>query len=232
MANATGVVYQNPLISIHHDPIKDFYSIVANEDIPVGTLVLLEHPIVGKETTLMAGLLIDTYLGKELYPRTDKDPKYSVHEKINYNMFKFNNDLVLGSTVSKFNHSCTPNSHMTQVDDLDGNKIYGVWTHRKVFKEQELNIDYVNHGDTNYHDDIKRKHHFHCECTREYIQQNTARSQVHLNISNAFCSRDQAFIHASVNAYLDSPKGREVVKAQRKARRLAKKIILVDDESE
>ena len=232
MANVTGVVYQNPLVSIQHDPIKDFYSIIANEDISVGTLVLLEHPIVGKETTMMAALFIDTTLCQELFPRTDKDPQYTAYEKIAYNMFKFDNDLVLGSTVSKFNHSCTPNSHMTQVDDLDGNKIYGVWTHRKVFKAQELTIDYVNHGDTKYHDDIKRKHHFHCKCTREYIQQNTTRSQIHLNISSAFRSRDQAFIHASVNAYLDSPKGRQVVKAQRKARKLAKKIIVVDDESE
>jgi hypothetical protein len=232
MASVTGVVYQNPVISIHHDSINDFYSIIANDDIPVGTLVLLEHPIVGKETTMMAGLYIDTALCQELYPRTDKDPQYTVHEKINYNMFKFNNDLVLGSVVSKFNHSCTPNSHMTQVDDLDGNKIYGVWSHRKVPKDQELTIDYVNHGDTKYHDDSKRKHHFHCECTREYIQQNASRSKVHLNISSAFSIRDEAFIHASVNAYLDSTKGKGVVKAQRQARKLAKKIILVNDESE
>lgn len=195
MASVTGVIYQSDCICIEHDLHRDYFSVVAQDDIPMGTLVLLEYPISGDEKTLMGALIVDPILKKELHPRHDPD---DIATKVMTNLFQFEKLIgvaLLGRVMSKFNHSCTPNCHMAMADFCNYQKVYGVWVHRPIKKGQELTVD--------YHD--------------KYILDN-------MNISNAFRERDLTFIQDIVDDYFESKAGRMVTEAQHDARNVAKKI--------
>jgi hypothetical protein len=218
------IIYQHDCIRIGHDKERDYYSVVAECDIAVGTLVLLEYPVSGTEKTLMGALIIDQAFRDELYPRSEND---DIAEKVMTNSFKFDANLVLGRVISKFNHSCTPNCHVAMADFCNNDKVYGVWVHRPVQKGQELTLDYVNHGSVEYHDKMKEKHGFECSCTKQYILDNEKRADIHMNMSGTFRERNLGFIQERVNLYFAGKKGRAVYKAQRDACKLAKKIKII-----
>lgn len=55
----TGIVYTSPDIEI--DYTHDVYSIVAEKDLPVGHLVLIEHVLYGDINVLLNGVITDLY---------------------------------------------------------------------------------------------------------------------------------------------------------------------------
>lgn len=146
----TQVLYQSDKIKINYE--KDCYSIIATDDLKVGELILLEIVIWSpKLKHIIAAVMYDQDLSKELYPRDTDDPG----KKVNTNVFRFDENYVLGKVFSKFNHSCVPNCHMDAADFVNNERVYGMWTHRTVKKGEELTIDYVQTHDVSYHDEMK-----------------------------------------------------------------------------
>lgn len=228
MSTTTGTIYLNDSVQVMHDQERDYYSVIAQKDIPSGTLVVLEYPVSAKdEETLLGALIIDREFQEELFPRSTQSPP-CLQSKVHSNVFFFPPDLVLGRVMSKFNHSCVPNCHVSMADHYKGHKIYGVWVHRAVKVGQELTVDYVNCGSIEYHDKCKEKYGFDCDCTNDYIIANEKRADIHMNMSSAFCKKNEAFIQLKVDAYFrGNAGGKAVYKAQQEAAKTAKKIVLV-----
>ena len=213
----------------------DQYAVVATADIPVGTLVLLEHVIWNtKYEPLLAALEIDKDLYNTLYPRLTSDEAFpdKAMDKIQFNAFRFYEDeFVIGSLVSKFNHSCKPNCHMGIADHIEGAKIYGIWVHRKITTGQQLTLDYVNCGDIKFHNSMLAQHGIQsCGCTDEYILKNANRSEIHMNMSSAFCEKEKARISNMVDAYVSSGKYKATLKTQSMAVNNASRFLLQDEE--
>lgn len=204
----TNVVYQSNDIRIHYE--HDVYSVLAEKDLPVGTMLLIEHVLSGTLEYLDKKVDKDVKLMTELYPRDYDIAKL----KVRMNCFNFDGEFVLGPTFAKFNHSCKPNCHMDIADHVNGGKFYGMWTHKKVKKGDELTIDYVNQSDIDYHDKMKQLHGFKCDCTPEYIMQNSKRSEIHVRLGSTFRTNDAKRIHNLVDMYLDTPRGKRIVKNQ------------------
>lgn len=209
MPAATCVIFQNAKVSVNYK--DDYYSIIANEDLDVGTFVVLEHVISTIDRNNMCTFIMkDDDLFNTLYPRkfdnenidrlfiksqkVDQDIDYDlfvkscqVQEKLLNNVFMFNEKYVLCNFISKFNHSCIPNCHMDVADNVKDKMFYGIWTHRKIKKNEELTIDYCQSGNVNHHNIMKNAMKWICNCTNEYIEANTKRAKIHMNIGLTSC---------------------------------------------
>lgn len=202
----TNKVFQSSSIEINYNSESDFFSVIAKEDLPAGHLVFVEHILFGDMLTLLKGVSKDKKF-ITLYPRNKND----VNEKVKMNMFAFGDEYVIGDIASKFNHSCAPNCHFDIIDAVIVDvklgmeaKFYGTWTLYPVKKSEELTFDYVNIGDKDYHDKMKKVHNFSCECSEEYIIGNEKRGDEHATMSNTFCKRDKVFITSIIDDYLES----------------------------
>ncbi len=71
-----------------------------------------------------AALMTDYDLQDTLYPRTTES---NLDTKLSFNMFCFNGVHVIGDEISKFNHSCNPDSFLTAADHVNDDRVYGVW---------------------------------------------------------------------------------------------------------
>lgn len=81
---------------------NDYKKVIALNDIPKGTLILVEHVMIGSFTDLKKLLEIDTWSKDELYPRNGNN----LSQKIKYNHFSSYDDiLALGVYKSWFNSS-------------------------------------------------------------------------------------------------------------------------------
>ena len=219
----THTVYLSADVEIDYH--YDFYSIKATRDLPVGHLVLIEHVMWGDISYLVNGVMQDGRLFKTLHPRQCNDAEniQKAIKKTTQNLFMFSDSHVLGDITSKFNHNCVPNCHLDSVDFVGSDKFYGVWTHKKVLKNQELTFDYVNKGDIPFHNTMKELHHFCCECTDEYILGNDQRSKIHVDLGAHFKKRDTQLINTMVDTYLATSVGRQVSKKQKELRQNIKK---------
>lgn len=104
---------------VNIDYQNDFYSIKANDDLPVGHMVLIEHVLWGDINIVANGVARDDNLFATLYPRPSQGVRSTeqlVADKTTSNVFVFGETYVLGDTISKFNHSCVPNCHLDIVD--------------------------------------------------------------------------------------------------------------------
>lgn len=217
----THVLYLSPKVEIRYE--NDSYSIVAVEDLKIGERVLLESVIWSPKTEyIIASLLYDQELSKELHPRNTED----LGQKMILNMFKFNDIYVLGRVFSKFNHSCIPNCHMDCADIIEDTRVYGMWVHRKIKAGEELTIDYVNIGDVEYHNKMRKKHGFSCECTDDYIKMNAKRAQIHKDLGTTFRDRDRGYTAALVDSYLFSKEGKEHAKQKKKIQKMEKQVLI------
>lgn len=222
----TYTVFQNNKVMVNYT--NDYYSIIALEDLDVGTFVVLEHVISKSEINdIIFCIIEDQDLFNTLYPRKfdinelnniflqekeqDKDADYNIFTnmfkaqmKLNNNVFMFNQKHVLCNFISKFNHNCIPNCHMDAADHIDGNMFYGIWTHRKIKKNEELTIDYCQSGNINHHNEMKKIIKWKCDCTDKYIEENKKRATVHMNLGVSFVKRDNKIIYNLVDNYIKS----------------------------
>lgn len=169
---------------------------------------------------MIASILYDTDLSSELYPRNTSDPG----DKMDFNMFKFDNNFVLGRLFSKFNHSCIPNCHMDAADYIDNTRVYGMWVHRKIKAGEELTIDYVNTNVVEFHNAMKTKHGFKCSCTDEFIHMNDKRAEIHKNIGATFSARDRDYTAALVDQFLESKEGKQHLNHKAQVVKIEKKV--------
>lgn len=215
----TQVIYQSPKVDVKYE--NDSYSVVALEDLSVGELVLVELVVWGpKIQTIIAAIIYDKELSSELYPRNTVDPK----EKMDMNVFRFDENYVIGRVFSKFNHSCVPNCHMGVGDFVNNSRAYGMWVHRKIKAGEELTIDYVNIGDVDYHDAMKEQHGIECSCTHEYIKSKEKMSKVHMKMDSTFLERDREFITEKVDQFFQSSAGAAHLRHVKSAKKLEKRI--------
>lgn len=218
----TQVLYQSDKVKINFE--NDCYSIIATDDLKVGELILLEIVIWSpKLKHIIASVMYDRELSKELYPRDTDDPG----KKVNTNVFRFDENYVLGKVFSKFNHSCIPNCHMDAADFVNNERVYGMWTHRTVKKGEELTIDYVQTHDVSYHDEMKAQHGFTCSCTDDFILQNKKRVQVHVNLGRTFRDKCRNYTAKLMDNFMNSKHGLKYMKNKKAVEKLAKKIKLV-----
>lgn len=236
MNKATYTVFQNDKVMVKY--INDYYSIVALDDLDVGTFVVLEHVISKSEMhDIIFCIMKDQDLFNTLYPRDfninelnniflkvktqDKNADYDIfidsfksQMKLKDNVFMFNQKHVLCNFISKFNHSCIPNCHMDSADNIDDNMFYGIWTHRKIKKNEELTIDYCQSGNINHHNEMKKIIKWTCNCSDKYIEANKKRAKVHMNLGVSFVKRDNNTIHNLVDNYIKSDLGKLVKLSQ------------------
>jgi len=193
-------VYTNPNIEIKFE--NGSYGIYARSFLDVGSLVLIEHVFYGTLEEAHALLHLDDVLRKTLHPRTytDSDPETNA-KKITMNAFQFDNELVIGSGISKFNHRCKPNAYLTLVDHIDNNKFYGVYTTAKVAPGDEITLDYFN-GHSEFHDKIIKQHGITCSCTPESLKHARIRASIELDLATRFRERQKEFINLQVDQYL------------------------------
>lgn len=205
-------------VEIDYDGQNDFFSMRATKDLPIGYLVLIEHVLWGDIHYILNGVMHDDEISKTLYPRKNELTTDLFIEKTIKNCFRHHETYILGNLTSKFNHSCIPNCHIDMADFVEENRFYGVWTHRKVKKGEQLTLDYITKGCKLFHDAMKKQHHFKCECTDEYISANEKRVKIHNNIGLCLKERYQKFIHLVVNSYLHSTKGKQISSMQKELR--------------
>lgn len=222
---ATRTVFQNDKVMVNYK--NDYYSIVALEDLDVGTFVILEHVISKSDINdIIFCIIEDQDLFNTLYPREfdinelnniflqvktqnkDVDVDYDIfinlfkaQIKLKDNVFEFNKKYVLCNFISKFNHSCIPNCHMDAADHIGDNMFYGIWTHRKIKKNEELTIDYCQSGNINHHNEMKKTIKWSCNCSNKYIEENKKRAIIHMNLGVSFVKRDKNIIHNLVDNY-------------------------------
>ena len=216
-------VFKSPDVEIDYQ--HDFYSLKAKDDLPVGHMVLIEHVLWGDINLMVNGVARDDKLFASLYPRPSESvgcAEQLLADKTTSNIFMFGGTYVLGDAISKFNHSCVPNCHLVIVDHFGNNQFYGVWTHRKVKKGDQLTFDYINKGSIDFHNKMKEIHNFSCECTDDYIVANEKRAEIHKNMGIHFRVREEHFIQRLVENYLDTCAGRDVSRAQACLRKLVK----------
>lgn len=105
-----GLVYQYPGITLCSD--EEYKSVVANEDIEIGELLMVEHVYVNTIehshiTVEFNKLLFDSYYPRDL----DENKSELVKKKINANSFLFpteDNYIILTHWITMINHSCSP----------------------------------------------------------------------------------------------------------------------------
>ena len=103
---ATNTLFLNDNVEIHFE--NDYFLVQAKNDIPNGTLILIEHVIHGNFQYLMS-VVFQRRIAQFIIQ--------AIGKKIELIVFGFeDNILVLGDTFSKFNHSCRPNCRMDIVD--------------------------------------------------------------------------------------------------------------------
>jgi hypothetical protein len=180
---------------------KNNISIKSKIDVSKGTLILLEHVFSAESKNVLFNTLMfckDSLMG--LYPRIDNNIIYdsddllskTTREKVDSNIFTFvdHNDpmYLIGDTVSKFNHSCTPNCHVLPAFNSKYLKIIGVWTLKDIFKGEEFLIDYST---------VKLDR-INCLCTdEEHDKKNTARNIT----TRTNLERDTTMIGMLMDAY-------------------------------
>ncbi len=209
-----GTVYEHT--AVEYRKIDGAYSVYATKDIPVGTLILMEHVLWGTHKQCFQALRQDKRLVADLFPRT---PNATIEDKLDYNSFIFFDHFVLGDRFSKFNHSCTPNCYMGLADKINDEQIYGMWTVQNVPAGTELCIDYVNHSNVEYHLSMKKKHGFTCKCDDAFIMLNDQRCDVRVNLGKTFRDREQDSIAKKVDQYMVTTTARYIVKNLRTIRK-------------
>ena len=226
---ATRCVYAHPEVEFRKH--EGAFSVRAGADLDVGTLVLVEHVFSGSQTEMHALMYLDAGLRRALHPRHERDDEADAAgdsetngEKISMNAFAFDDDLVIGDKVSKFNHACKPNSYMSVVDRIDDVKFYGVWTVAKVGRGEELTLDYAN-GHADAHDVFAIKHGVVCACTPRTLEGGRARAAIELDLATSFTTQArERFIAPHVDAYLrewEAP----MAEAHKEVRRFARENI-------
>ncbi len=116
-------IYVHPAIQVRK--VADYKSIQANQPIPSGTLILIEHAFTATDETCRMVVANNQSLYDDLYPRTFKwsetlpsDRIEIAQSKLERNAFQSpiegNESLmVIGQHLSKFNHRCHPNAVVT-----------------------------------------------------------------------------------------------------------------------
>lgn len=212
----TSPVFKSSKIMINY--YDDYFSIIANDDICMGELILIEHILYGTPNFLIRCLSQDKQLFDTLYPRNCEDAfENKLNLKMLKNFFVFGESYILGDIISKFNHSCLPNCHVDFMYEVNDNRFYGVWACRNIKKGEELTFDYVNSGDIIFHDKMKGYHAFVCQCTDEFILDNEKRSKIRKEMGQEFVKRDSTLIRKLVDMYLEN-EGKCVKIAQKSLR--------------
>ena len=103
---------------------------------------------------------------------------------------------------------------MDIADHMDDNMFYGIWTHRKIKKNEELTIDYCQSGNINHHNEMKKTIKWSCNCSDKYIKVNKKRATVHMNLGISFVKRDSKIIYNLVDNYINSDLGKIVKSTQ------------------
>ena len=217
MPPVTGVVYQNE--NIEFVLREGSYSVQAKSDIPLGTLILLEHVAHGN---IYGALMCDTSLFAELYPR-ESEPNCKISDKALMNLFWYEDDVIIGKQISKFNHSChRPNSILVHGISVGDDKAYAVFTCTKVLRGQELTFDYM-HGIAGAHDKMKEKHGFTCECTVDDMVDTCIWSRTSRDVVLRFRDEmiDDKTIPNLFEVYLSQNEGKCVSAEQVRARAVA-----------
>ncbi len=228
------------------------YAVIAEENIKCGTLILLEHVLVGTREFLSYAIAGNRILFDELCPRQwnvekwgEKDMngytwngknfdqllnegdiynmQYNAELKAHYNMFTFSEDkVIIGRTISKFNHGCWSNCLVTKLDNimLEDKTIvdsYGVYTTANVAKGEELLIDY-SYGSIRSHNKIREEIGSDCNCDDEKLNLIAKRTIASARVIVKCMDRDYYFIIHLVNNYIQTDTAKKVVMNQMLAR--------------
>jgi hypothetical protein len=196
----------------------NYYSIKAKKDLNVGYLVNIEHVIWSDDkNVLLNGIAQDSKLYEMLYPRiSGKKFEEMITQKLNDNVFKFEQNYVIGNTISKFNHSCLCNCQLAYVDSVNNDRFYGAYTIKKIKKGEELTFNYVNVNNKKRHDEMKDQIKFKCDCTEESILSLAKSVKVQTNLCSYFVERDNKFITSMTDEYLETLHGMVISKDQEK----------------
>jgi hypothetical protein len=221
-SNYTNTMYWNPDVELVYQDGN--YSVMARKDLAAGTLIMLEHVISGNIAEVIGAVMVDNTLLEQLYPRTEysildmRARNIAAQTKMEMNAFRFDDAMVIGNMFSKFNHCCDPNCHMAKADkpNLGGCigcvPIYGMWVMSKVHQGTELTIDYTS-GHAEVHDKQKKIFGWNCPCTKASLaaSKNMVRTEIRMNICSKMAELQQDFIRPTVDAYLMTEKGRDIL---------------------
>lgn len=153
MSNYTKVIYLNKLISIKKE--NNYNSFIASNDIEKHTLLLIEHTFTGSLEQCQHVIQTNEHLFNELHPRIKKwnetENKNDIAlKKVLANGFVISdsNSIVIGDTISKFNHSCSSNcahfhAGQTKINNLMTNYL-AIITIGDIKNGEELTINYGN----------------------------------------------------------------------------------------
>ena len=216
----THVIYQHPSVSVHFE--NGNYSMRASSVIESGTLILLEHMVVGSSDFVVQCVQCNRSLFEELHPRI---PEATALQKCNMNTFgREEDEIILGKTCSKFNHACIPSCIFRPADkvliehSLCNIDVFGVWTVKTVKVGDELCLDYTKRDDNclsvEEHEIFKSKYEFGCSCSVSDIESSYKRAVTIGNIGRMLYKRDEKRINTIVDEYARTDAAKSVVKNQ------------------
>jgi len=160
MTNYTNVIYESQNVNYFTNK-DDYRGVRATNDIEKGTIILVEHCLVGTPEELFDILAHDEKLYNSLSPITDKwDEQIVITKKKDYSEIKkkvetnaFGNDdwkkgiSYLGCKVSSFNHTDYPNSiniwKEEYVGTISQSYVY-IKTIRDISKGNEITVSHKN----------------------------------------------------------------------------------------
>ena len=243
----TCTIYFNNKLDLKYQ--NDFYSVIAKKNIPKGTMLLIEHPLQYENNIdMLSNVIFDTALNETLYPRDiPENPEQSsgishalrgksnsmgfvpgitydtsMSTKINKNVFLFDKDYILGNIFSKINHSCKPNTYMTNIDYVKNEKYYGLFAIQDIAENEELTLDYCQINDKKKHAIMMEYHNFPCDCTSGDIKKKIIFIEERKKLCEKFIESVNPIIHSLVDNYVESSNFSEIMLNRSKAKILLK----------
>jgi hypothetical protein len=150
------IVYQYSHLERYYDNVSGQFSMIASEYIPEGTLLIVEEAILGRRKNIETLLAKDKELTEQLYPREG-----TIQDKVNHNCWQWAEKsdeeyikrsfpICISYEISKFNHSCVPNSFAVRMilENKDEDYVLrytdcmGVYTVENIEKGAEITLSY------------------------------------------------------------------------------------------
>jgi hypothetical protein len=236
-------VLDDSLDKSSNESINNEYKVIAKDNIKCGTLILLEHVLVGDSEYIQHAIAGNRTLFNELCPRRwdvekwgdsnwiDKSFDELLEEKnssvmqINgeikayYNVFLFSiNNVVLGRYLSKFNHACKSNALVTKLDCVRLSDdifihCYGVYATSNIKAGDEICMDYT-YSMTPLHYYICDETGVDCHCDTNDLKQIEDRYKAVIKIILACMERDKNLITNLVDEYLKTKEVKYIVTNQ------------------
>jgi len=201
----TQVLFSSPIsiVAANFDPTNQV-DIKATTNIKTNELILVEHILGGSSFVIQNIVRGNTQLFNNLYPRNINNCERDsiADQKIKLNIFQNGEDfLILGNTISYFNHSCNPNAvalyYTLGQNDMVCVVVYAV---RDISKHESISISYNPNTGHTLDKEEKNKRDFVCTCETTLEE----RTKLNETIRKKFIGYRNLKLKNIINTYTNS----------------------------